>query len=174
MPKKATPKPNERTKGILVSREEFLKAKPVRNPGSTWEKDEEGLHVRVPRKRTLLLRLASKLFPISQENRVLLDEQGAFIWDLCDGEHQIGEIARKLSEKHNMRVPDAEAALDLYFVHLSRSGLVGFALPEPARKRYHKRFDNSEKTVEKIHIIALFVLSLNTRIGLRSISMIIS
>jgi hypothetical protein len=80
---------------------------------------------------------------------VLLDEQGTLVWNLCDGEHQIREIAKKLSEKHNMRVPDAEAALDLYFVQLSRSGLVGFALPEPASERYHRRFDNAEETVTK-------------------------
>jgi len=46
-----------------------------------------------------------------------------------------------------MRVSDAEAALDLYFVQLSKSGLVGFVLPESTRKRYHKRFDKTEKKV---------------------------
>jgi len=48
-----------------------------------------------------------------------------------------------------MRVSDAEAALDLYFVQLSKSGLVGFVLPESARKRYHRRLGRTEKTVKK-------------------------
>jgi hypothetical protein len=48
-----------------------------------------------------------------------------------------------------MRISDAEAALDLYFVELSKQGLVGFVLPESARKRYHKRFDAKEKTAKK-------------------------
>ena len=136
-------------KGIQVSREEFLKAKPLRHPSSEWEEDEKGLHVKVPRRQTLLFRVFSKFLPMTRERRVLLDEQGALVWSLCDGEHQIKEIAKKLSEQYNMRVSDAEAALDLYFVQLSKSGLVGFVLPESARKRYHRRLDRAEKTVKK-------------------------
>ena len=131
-------------KGIPVARNEFLKAKPVRHPASKWEEDEKGLHVKIPRKRTLLFRFF-KFLPLTRERRVLLDEQGEFCWSLCDGEHQIEEIAKKLSEQYNMRVSDAEAALDLYFVQLSKQNLVGFVLPESARKRYHKKFDTKEK-----------------------------
>jgi len=80
---------------------------------------------------------------------VLFDEQGALVWSLCDGKHQVKEIAKELSEQYNMRVSDAEAALDLYLVQLSKQGLVGFVLPESARKRYHKRFDSKEKTTKK-------------------------
>lgn len=137
-------------KRIQVSREEFLKARPLRHPGSECEEDEKGLHVKVPRRRAASLRLFSKLLPLSQETRVLLDKQGAFVWGLCDGEHRIKEIARKLSEEYSLRVSDAEAALDLYLVQLSKSGLVGFVLPESAKKRYHRRFgkDNTEKDGE--------------------------
>jgi hypothetical protein len=132
-------------KGIPIARDEFLKAKPVHHSESAWEEDEKGLHVKIPRKRTLLFRFFSKFLPLARERRVLLDEQGAFVWSLCDGEHQIKEIAKKLSERYNMRVSDAEAALDLYFVQLSKQNLVGFVLPESARKRYQKKFGNKEK-----------------------------
>lgn len=132
-----------------MGREEFLKAKPVRNPSLKWEEDEKGLHVKIPRKRTLLFRFVSKFLPLSRERRILLDEQGALVWSLCNGEHQIKEIAKKLSQRYNMRVSDAEAALDLYLVQLSQSGLVGFVLPESARKRYHKRLSGKEKTAKK-------------------------
>jgi len=149
MPMTALNQPKRRIKGILISHEDFLKAKPMRHPGSTWEKDERGLHVKVPRKQTLLYRLFLRFLPLTRERRVLLDEQGALVWSLCDGEHQIKEIAKKLSEKYEMRVPDAEAALDLYFVQLSKSGLVGFVMPESARKRYQRNFDTTEKTAKK-------------------------
>jgi hypothetical protein len=132
-------------KAIPVARNEFLKAKPVRHPASKWEEDEKGLHVKIPRKRTLLFRFFFKFLSLARERRVLLDEQGALVWSLCDGEHQIEEIAKKLSEQYNMRVSDAEAALDLYFVQLSKQNLVGFVLPESARKRYQKKFDTKEK-----------------------------
>jgi hypothetical protein len=142
-------KPKNMINGIQVAREGFLKAKPLRHPESEWKKDEKGLHVKIPRKRTMLFRFFSKVLPLTRERRVLLDEQGAFIWSLCDGEHQVKDIAKKLSEQYNMRVSDAEAALDLYFVQLSKQSLIGFVLPESARKRYHKRFDADEKTAKK-------------------------
>jgi len=145
MPATFSIQPKKKVKAILVSRDDFLKAKPMRHPSSTWKKDKKGLHVRVPRKRASLIRL----LPLNREKRVLLDEQGALVWSLCNGKHQIKEIAKKLSEKYNMRVSDAEAALDLYFVQLSKSGLVGFVLPDSAKKRYHRKFDSAEKTETK-------------------------
>jgi len=138
-------KSKNKVKGIPVARDEFLKAKPVRHPESKWEENEKGLHVKIPRKRTFLFSFFSKFLPLVRERRVLLDEQGEFVWSLCDGEHQIKEIAKKLSERYKMRVSDAEAALDLYFVQLSKQNLVGFVLPESAKKRYHKKFDTKEK-----------------------------
>ena len=130
----------DKINGIQVAHEEFLKAKPLRHPESEWKKDEKGLHVQVPRKQATLRRYLSRVFPLQRERRVLLDEQGAFIWSLCDGEHSIKDIAEKLSERYNMQVPDAEAALDLYFVQLSKQNLVGFVLPESTRKRYKRIF----------------------------------
>jgi len=125
--------------GLQVGREEFLKARPVRNPESKWEEDEKGLHLRVPRKQTRWFKLFSKVLHSNKQQRVLLDEQGALVWGLCDGEHQVKQIAKRLSEKYEMRISDAQAALDLYLVHLSKSGLIGFVLPESARKRYQRR-----------------------------------
>jgi hypothetical protein len=138
-----------RINGIRVAREEFLKAKPLRHPESEWKEDEKGLHVKIPRKKTRLFRFSSKILPLTRERRVLLDEQGAFIWSLCDGEHSIKDIAKKLSKQYNILVTDAEAALDLYLVQLSKQNIVGFVLPESARKRYHKKFDANEKTAKK-------------------------
>lgn len=132
--------PKKTIRGIQVSREEFLKARPLRHPGSEWAEDEKGLHVKIPRKGAAWLSFFSIFLPLSRETRVLLDKQGALVWSLCDGEHRIREIAKKLSEEYKLQVLDAEAALDLYLVQLSKSGLVGFVLPESAKKRYHRRF----------------------------------
>ena len=142
-------KSSKTLEGFQVSREEFLKAKPVRHPNLEWEENEKGLNVKIPRKRTLMFRVFSKFLPLSRERQVLLDEQGAVVWNFCDGEHQIKEIAKILSEQFNMRVSDAEAALDLYFVQLSKNGLVGFVLPESAKKRYHRRLARIEKAAKK-------------------------
>jgi len=113
-----------------------LKAKPVRNLRLEWTEDEKGVHVKIPPKKTLL----SKFLPLTRETRVLLDEQGSFIWNLCDGKNSIKTIAESLNKRYNMPISHAEAALDLYFIQLSKQGLVGFVLPESARKRYKRQF----------------------------------
>jgi len=130
-------------KGIQVSNDEFLKAKPVRNLGLEWTEDEKGVHVKIPPKKTLLFKIFSKFLPLTRETRVLLDEQGSFIWNLCDGKNSIKTIAESLNKRYNMPISHAEAALDVYFIQLSKQGLVGFVLPESTRKRYKRQFRSS-------------------------------
>lgn len=133
------------TEGFLqVGREEFLKAKPVRNPELRWQQDKKGVRLTVPRKRTIWFRFFSKFLPLKREQRILLDEQGALVWSLCNGEHQVKEIARRLSQKYDLRASDAQAALDLYLVQLSKNGLLGFILPESAKKRYHRALESTK------------------------------
>jgi hypothetical protein len=90
-----------------------------------------------------LHRISTKLLPLSREKRIVLDEQGSFIWNLCDGKTSIKTIAKSLNAKYDMPISYAEAALDVYFVQLSKKGLVGFSLPESTRKRYTRRFGDS-------------------------------
>ncbi len=133
------------TEGFLqVGRAEFLKAKPVRNPELRWRQDKKGIRLTLPRKRTIWFRFFSKFLPLKREQLILLDEQGALVWSLCNGEHQVKEIAKRLSQKYDMRTSDAQAALDLYLVQLSKNGLLGFILPESAKKRYHRSLDSSK------------------------------
>jgi len=132
------------TKGFQVGQREFPKAKPLRNPTLKWQENKKGLSVAVPRKQTPWFRFLSKFVPLKKEQRILLDGQGALVWDLCDGQHQVKEIAKRLSEKYGMRVSDAQAALDLYLVQLSKSGLVGFILPDSAKKRYHRSVETAK------------------------------
>lgn len=131
--------------GLKVSHEEFLKAKPVRSPDLKWEKDERGLHIKSARKPTIV----SRLLPFTKKKAIVLDEQGAFVWDLCDGQHRIKEIGNELGEKFSMRTSDATAALELYLVQLSKDGLVGFIFPDSVKKRYYRKFGKTKKTGKK-------------------------
>lgn len=141
-----TRKDSERTlEGLKVSHEEFLKAKPLRNPDLKWEEDNKRLHIKPTRKQTRL----SILFPFRRKKGAVLDEQGAFVWKLCDGEHQIKEIASELGEKYKMRTADATAALELYLVQLSKNRLMGFVMPESVKKRYYKKLGKSQKPRKK-------------------------
>ncbi len=141
-PKVTKRKLKNRINGIQVAPKEFLEAKPLRHPDAEWKEDKKGLHVKlragIHPKKTLFSRFFSRLLPATRETRVLLDEQGAFIWRLCDGEQSIKGIAKRLSDQYKMLVPDAEAALDVYMVQLSKQGLVCFILPESTKRTHLK------------------------------------
>jgi len=127
-------------KGIQVSQENFLKARPVHNPGLDWNEDQKRIHITIPRKKTFLPNILVSILPSAREKRIVLDEQGSFIWKLCDGKTSIRSIAENLNTEYNMPISRAEAALDVYFVQLSKKGLVGFILPQSTRKRYARKF----------------------------------
>ena len=132
-------------KGIQVSQENFLKARPVRNPGLDWSEAQKRIRITIPRKKTLLPKIMSKILPSAREKSIVLDEQGSFIWKLCDGNVSIRAIAESLNAEYDMPISHAEAALDLYFVQLSKKGLVGFILPKSTRKRYARKSEDLTK-----------------------------
>lgn len=129
-------KSSKTLKGIQVSQEDFLKARPVRNPELDWSEDSKRIRITLPRKKSFVRNTLARILPSAREKRIVLDEQGSFIWKLCDGKASIRTIAESLNAEYNMPVSRAEAALDVYFVQLSKKGLVGFILPTSTRKRY--------------------------------------
>lgn len=113
-----------------------MKARPVRNPELDWSEDSKRIRITLPRKKSFVRNTLARILPSAREKRIVLDEQGSFIWKLCDGKASIRTIAESLNAEYNMPVSRAEAALDVYFVQLSKKGLVGFILPTSTRKRY--------------------------------------
>jgi hypothetical protein len=53
-----------------------------------------------------------------------LEPVGAFVWDLCDGNHTFEGIARKLREKFKMNRLEAETALEAFLRMLVQRRLV--------------------------------------------------
>jgi len=133
----------KKREGLQVPRSIFLKAKPVRNPALTWEKDKKTKEVTI----TVPLRPASqasktkkgildKIFPPEPEKKIIkLDRVGSIVWELCDGERTIGDIANYLVEKYKIMPEEAEISLNAYFNQLSGRGLIGFILPEELKKQ---------------------------------------
>jgi len=136
----------KKPKAPAVPRSEFLKIKPVRNPSVKWEKKEKG-EVRIiitlgqPKKKGLLSKF---VFSPPKEKKIDLDKVGSVVWELCDGEKTVGDIAQYLQEKYKFMLTEAEISLNAYFQQLSKRGLVGFILPEETRARFEE-FTGTEK-----------------------------
>ncbi len=64
-----------------------------------------------------------------------LESVGAFVWDLCDGQHTTESIARKLRDRYKMNRLEAETALGAYLETLSRRRLIVLAIPQSKTPR---------------------------------------
>ncbi|MCS7310631.1 MAG: PqqD family protein, partial [Armatimonadetes bacterium] len=75
----------------VLSRQEALSAIPIRNPLLEWEHTADGeLLLKVPvEQRNLFIRWAIAAFRLPPVRHIQLDEVGAAVWELCDGEHTV-------------------------------------------------------------------------------------
>ncbi len=78
--------------------------------------------------------LAKKLFGRFNKNpdiRIRLDDFGAFVWKLCDGDHTIREIGEKLKEHFGDSVEPAMERLELFLKYLERYEFILYSnIPE--------------------------------------------
>ncbi|MCG9129148.1 PqqD family protein [Candidatus Poribacteria bacterium] len=113
-----------------VDRGKILDAFPLRNQLITWEMDDKGeASLVIPQKDKLLVRLTSKLFMLPDKRVVVLDSIGAFVWELCDGEHTISQIIKALQKKHQLTRKEAETSLFTFIKQLGKRNFIGFAIP---------------------------------------------
>jgi len=122
--------------GVKVSREEVLKAIPLRNAAIKWEMDEKGeVSLVVPQRDKLWVKIVSRIFMIPPKRVVVLDEVGSFVWSLCDGKNKVEDIVKSLCKRYNLTRKEAEASLLAFFRQLGKRGFLGFAVDKKLMER---------------------------------------
>ena len=117
-----------------VDRGKILKAFPLRNQLITWELDDKGeASLVIPQKDKFWIRLTSKLFMLPDKRVVVLDSIGAYVWQMCDGEHTISQIMKALQKKHQLTRKEAETSLFTFIQQLGKRNFIGFAIPTEAK-----------------------------------------
>ena len=96
---------------------DFLKVKPARNPYVSWKKTKKGVRIS------------------TNEKKIILDKIGTTVWEACDGENTVKDIAQILHEKYNMAMSEAETSLSEYFEQLVKKGLVVLLTPDETQAR---------------------------------------
>ena len=115
---------------LKLDREEALAAIPVRNPHVQSEQEGEGMLLsyeleptRAVRAVTWFMNRFGKGAPPSLR-KVELDKVGRHVWEMCDGEHTVRDVATSISK--NFRVPghEAEHSTVLFLRTLASRGLI--------------------------------------------------
>ena len=65
---------------------------------------------------------------VGRKGSVELDSVGRQVWELCDGEHTLREMAEEFRKRHKLTRMEAEWSLRNYLKDLGRRGLVGFVV----------------------------------------------
>ena len=111
-----------------ISREDMLASKPTRNEAVEWDRDENGdiCITMVRSKASWKLELLAKILYLPDRRRVVLDEVGSGVWEMCDGATTVAMMIRRLSERYKLNRKEAEISLLHYLRQLGKKKLVGF------------------------------------------------
>lgn len=113
-----------------ISREAMLTSKPTRNDAVTWDRDENGeVCITIVRTReSWKIDLLAKLLHLPERRKLILDEVGSGVWDMCDGQTTVETMIRRLSQQHKLNLKESEISLLHYLKQLGKKRLVGFVV----------------------------------------------
>ena len=121
--------------GLNFTRDDVMKARPVRNNLIKWEESANSeISLVVPQKETLWVKAVSKIFMLPRSRVVVLDEVGASVWTMCDGNNSIDTIVKALANRYKLTRKEAETSLMAYFRKLGKRGMVGFAVSKQTQE----------------------------------------
>lgn len=114
-----------------ISRKASLDSKPVQNQALRVERQDDGTIVLCAKQRHKGLGKAlAKLSKIEDlEKRYSLDELGAFVWDMCDGQTTVRAMINRFAEKHRLSRKEAEISMVEYLKSLAGKGIIGIVVP---------------------------------------------
>jgi hypothetical protein len=125
------------------TREEALKAIPVRNDLLRWYKEDGEVNLFIPRKRGGFAELVARVFRLPDEKRLQLDRVGSGVWELCDGYHDVQSILDYVQRRHKLTRREAEVSVSTYLKILAERRLIGLKAPESASRKAKCRSNNT-------------------------------
>ena len=114
-----------------LTREDTLRAKPVRNQAISERRGDKGdIILIIPRKKDGWIRILSRIFYLPRERNMSLDEIGSWVWQKCDGQVSVGEMIEDLSREFKINPKEAEVSLLSFLKKLTEKRLIGFLIKE--------------------------------------------
>lgn len=112
-----------------LSREQSLASVPLRNQAVEAEQTDDGtIRLVIPLRPAWWARWISRVAYVPKTRRIVLDEIGSYVWELCDGKRSVREIIGALSARYKLHRKEAEVSVVAYLRQLARRGLIGIAV----------------------------------------------
>jgi len=119
----------------ILTRDQALRARPLRNPALEWERGDEGeIRLLIPRRKDLVGRALCCILRAPEHREIILDDVGSDIWELCDGEHNLEAIVYAVSKKYKMTRRECETSVSAFLKMLGERKLLGFQVGGRQRK----------------------------------------
>lgn len=123
-----------------------LSCKPVRNEEVNWEEEDGKIILTYPKNFTRFERFLHRHLGGPDDIRRPLDKKGAFIWNMCDGEHNVHEICQATYKEFKEDIEPVLRRVWGYLQILHKLNLITFDVPE---KEEEQEKDKGEKNGEK-------------------------
>lgn len=118
----------------------MLASRPVRNEALEWDRDENGdVSITLVRAKSWKINLLSRVFYIPERRKLILDEVGSVVWEMCDGKTSVEAMIRRLSAQYKLNVKESEVSLLHYLKQLGQKRLVGFLVEKDQTPRSSKK-----------------------------------
>lgn len=119
----------------VLSRDQALRSRPVRNPLLAWDRGEDGdIRLRIPRRKDLVARFLCRMFRAPDYKEIVLDEVGSDIWELCDGENGVEAVVSTMCNKYKLNRRECETSVAAYLKMLGDRRLIGFQVGGKRKK----------------------------------------
>ena len=110
-----------------------MTAMPVLNQLVTVEHNDKGrVLLSLPRRRTSMVRLVSKVFRLPPYKRLELDELGTYAVELCDGSNTVAGIVARFAKRFRLNQREAEVSMVSYLQTLAKRGIISFVVSKTA------------------------------------------
>lgn len=123
-----------------------LSCKPVRNEEVNWEEEDGKIVLIYPKNFTRFERFLHRHLGGPDNIKRPLDKKGTFIWNMCDGEHNVDEICRATYKEFKEDIEPVLRRVWGFLQILHNLNLITFDVPE---KEEGKENDKGEKNGEK-------------------------
>jgi hypothetical protein len=127
----AKPEKQKLTAQIVVTKEEFLRLRPIMSPFVEQKKKTDEflllkLDISMYKKRSI----KGRLLPTPDYKRIQLDTLGMDIFLLCDGKNRIKDIMNAFQDKYKMTETETQLSVQKFIISLTDRHLIGYIIPK--------------------------------------------